>query len=117
MIKVPMYPLRFEPIYQYRVWGGRRLSELMTAPLEGDGPIGEAWLLSDRDDHSSPVADGPIRGTTIRHLMVQSPDKSLGTLAGRFQRDSVLLKFLAARDKPSVQVYPGYAQRDYIPAG
>jgi len=38
MIKVSMYPLRFEPIYQYRVWGGRRLSELMTAPLPGDGP-------------------------------------------------------------------------------
>ena len=23
MIKMPMYPLRFEPIYQYRLWGGR----------------------------------------------------------------------------------------------
>ena len=74
MIKVSMYPLRFEPIYQYRVWGGRRLSELLTAPLPGDGPIGEAWLLSDRDDNSSTVAHGPLKGTTIRQLMVQAPD-------------------------------------------
>ena len=59
MNQVLLYPLRFEPIYQYRLWGGRRLSGLLKAPLPGDGPIGEAWILSDRDDHSSRVADGP----------------------------------------------------------
>ena len=30
-INVAMYPLRFEPIYQYRLWGGRRLADLLTA--------------------------------------------------------------------------------------
>ena len=81
-----MYPLRFEPIYQYRLWGGRRLADLLTAPLPGDGPIGEAWLLSDRDDHPSKVADGPLKGSTIRQLLEQSPDQLLGKLAGRFRR-------------------------------
>ena len=42
-----LYPLRFEPIYQYRLWGGRHFANLLTAPLPS-GPIGEAWLLSDR---------------------------------------------------------------------
>ena len=28
-----LYPLRFEPIYQYRLWGGRHLANLLTAPL------------------------------------------------------------------------------------
>jgi hypothetical protein len=32
-----LYPLRFEPIYQYRLWGGRHLADLLTAPLPG-GP-------------------------------------------------------------------------------
>src|SRR5580704_8182027 len=86
MIKVPFYPLRLEPIYEYRVWGGRRLSELLTAPLPGDGPIGEAWLLSDRDDHCSKVAAGPLKGSTIGQLLEQSPDQILGRLAGRFRR-------------------------------
>ena len=27
-----------------------------------DGPVGEAWILSDRDDHQSRVADGPLKG-------------------------------------------------------
>ena len=39
----PLYPLRFEPIYQSRLWGGRRLAEVLSARLPGDGPIGEAW--------------------------------------------------------------------------
>ncbi len=117
MTEAPMYPLRFEPIYQYRLWGGRRLAELLTAPLPGDGPIGEAWLLSDRDDHSSKVADGSLKGLTIRQLLEQSPDQLLGKLAGRFQRFPVLLKFLDANAKLSVQVHPEDGQNDYIPAG
>jgi hypothetical protein len=28
--QVLLYPLRFEPIYQYRLWGGRRLADLLT---------------------------------------------------------------------------------------
>ncbi len=117
MIKVPMYPLRFEPIYQYRLWGGRRLAELLTAPLPGDGPIGEAWLLSDRDDHPSRVAAGPLKGWTIRQLLERSPDQLLGKRAGRFQRFPVLLKFLDAQDKLSVQVHPDDGRKDSIPAG
>jgi mannose-6-phosphate isomerase len=117
MIKLPIYPLRFEPIYQYRLWGGRRLARLLTEPLPGDGPIGEAWLLSDRDDHSSKVADGPLKGLTIRQLLEQAPDQLMGKLAGRFERFPVLLKFLDAHDKLSVQVHPDDDQRDYIPDG
>jgi mannose-6-phosphate isomerase len=117
MIKVPMYPLRFEPIYQYRVWGGRRLADLLTAPLPGDGPIGEAWLLSDRDECPSKVATGPLKGTTIRQLLEQSPEPMLGKLAARFRRFPVLLKFLDAREKLSVQVHPDDGQQAYLPAG
>ncbi len=75
MSPIPLYPLRFEPIYQYRLWGGRRLADLLTAPLPGDGPIGEAWILSDRDDHPSRVADGPLKGLTLRQLLEQSPEQ------------------------------------------
>ncbi len=112
-----MYPLRIEPIYQYRVWGGRRLADFLMAPLPGDGPIGEAWLLSDRDDHPSRVAAGSLKGSTLRQLLEQSPDLLLGKLAGRFRRFPVLLKFLDARDKLSVQVHPEDGQQGDIPAG
>ena len=77
MSQVPLYPLRFEPIYQYRLWGGRRLADVLTAPLPGDGPIGEAWVLSDRDDHQSHVANGPLKGRTIGQLLKQWPERVL----------------------------------------
>src|ERR1700733_13874645 len=102
MSQTPLYPLRFEPIYQYRLWGGRRLAHWLNAPLPGDGPIGEAWGLSDRDDHPSQVADGPLKGLTIRQLMEQSPEDMLGKVAERFSRFPLLLKFLDARERLSV---------------
>ena len=81
---MPLYPLRFEPIYQYRLWGGRRLSDLLSTPLPGDGPIGEAWVLSDRDDHQSQVANGPLKGQTIGELMEEFRGQLMGKLAPRF---------------------------------
>ena len=117
MDEIPLYPLRFEPIYQYRLWGGRRLANLLSTPLPGDGPIGEAWLLSDRDDHPSRVADGPLKGRSIGQLLHQWPEQLLGKLAGRFHRFPLLLKFLDVRDTLSVQVHPSDQQAKYIPAG
>jgi len=112
-----LYPLRFAPIFQYRLWGGRRLANLLTAPLPGAGPIGEAWLLSDRDDHPSLVANGPLKGWAIGQLLEQWPEQLLGKLAGRFHRFPLLLKFLDARDLLSVQVHPADRQMNYLPAG
>jgi mannose-6-phosphate isomerase len=112
----PLYPLRFEPIYQYRLWGGRRLANLLTAPLP-DGPIGEAWALSDREDHPSRVANGALKGQTIGELLAQSPEEMLGRLAHRFRRFPLLLKFLDAREMLSVQVHPSDKNVDLIPAG
>jgi mannose-6-phosphate isomerase len=111
-----MYPLRFAPIYQYRLWGGRRLANLLTAPLP-DGPVGEAWILSDRQDHPSQVANGPFRGQTIGQLIEQYPVQMMGRLAGRFHRFPLLLKFLDAREMLSVQVHPSDAHPDLLPPG
>ncbi|MDQ6740237.1 MAG: mannose-6-phosphate isomerase, partial [Actinomycetota bacterium] len=108
MTDLPLYPLRFAPLYQYRLWGGRRLADLLTTPLP-DGPIGEAWLLSDRPDHASRVANGPLTGWTIGQLMEQSSQQLLGTLAGRFPRFPLLLKFLDVHLMLSVQVHPSDA--------
>ena len=112
-----LYPLRFEPIYEYRLWGGRRLADILGTPLPGDGPIGEAWVLSDRADHASRVADGPLKGQTISQLLEQFPEPLLGRLVGRFSRFPLLLKFLDVREKLSLQVHPADDRQDLLPAG
>ena len=115
----PLYPLRFEPLFQYRLWGGRRLGPWMQATLPGgdDNPIGEAWILSDRKDHASPVAEGPLKGRTLTELMAEAKDALLGRFAGRFDRFPLLLKFLDVEQMLSVQVHPRDDQAALIPAG
>jgi len=117
MSEGPLYPLRFDPIYQYRLWGGRRLSGLLSVPLPGDGPVGEAWVLSDRTDHQSLVANGPLKGQTLGQVMEQYREQLMGKLASRFRRFPLLLKFLDAQQMLSVQVHPSDAHPELIPAG
>jgi mannose-6-phosphate isomerase len=117
MSSMTLYPLRFEPIYQYRLWGGRRLSGLLSAPLPGEGPIGEAWVLSDRDDYQSKVTNGPLKGQTLGLLMEQYRKQLMGDIAARFHRFPLLLKFLDAQQMLSVQVHPSDAHPELLPPG
>jgi mannose-6-phosphate isomerase len=115
--EMPIYPLRFAPIYQYRLWGGRRLGEILSEPLPGSDPIGEAWVLSDRSDRQSLVANGPLKGRSLRQLMDHSREQLMGKLASRFTRFPLLLKFLDAHTMLSVQVHPSDAHPELIPSG
>jgi mannose-6-phosphate isomerase len=89
----------------------------MNASLPGAGPIGEAWVLSDRDDYPSRVAEGPLKGRTIAELMERSADLILGKSAPRFNRFPLLLKFLDVHQMLSVQVHPPDSKLDLIPRG
>jgi mannose-6-phosphate isomerase len=106
MKDIALYPLRFQPIYEYRLWGGRRLGQLLSPALPGDGPIGEGWVLSDREEHASVVATGALAGKTIRQLLQRLPERLLGSLSGSFERFPLLLKFLDVSERLSVQVHP-----------
>jgi len=117
MAQTELYPLKFDPIYQYRIWGGRRLSDLLSKPLPSDDPIGEAWILSDRDDHPSKVTNGKLKGQTINQLIENLAVELLGALAGRFKRFPLLLKFLDCQKVLSVQVHPADQLKKYIPKG
>lgn len=115
--QIALYPLLFEPIYQYRPWGGRRMAGLLKTPLPGEGPIGEAWILSDRDDFQSVVANGPLKGQTIRKLLKESKEQLMGKFVGDFDHFPLLLKFLDAHEMLSVQVHPSEAIADLLPVG
>jgi mannose-6-phosphate isomerase len=118
MSELKLYPLKFEPIYQYRIWGGRRLADLVSRPLPPNDPIGEAWILSDRDDHPSKVTDGSLKGKTITELLEVAGEQIYGReLLAHFKRFPLLLKFLDAQKVLSVQVHPSEAKKQYIPPG
>jgi mannose-6-phosphate isomerase len=101
----PRYPLQFKPIFKSAIWGGRRLAEMFPgAPAEG--PIGEAWVLSQQGDNVSVVADGPLKGTTLRELMRDRREELLGPSLAHHDTFPLLLKFIDAATPLSVQVHP-----------
>src|SRR4051812_40916345 len=100
-----MGPLRFNPIFKSAIWGGRVLADLFpNAPTEG--PIGEAWVLSDQGENVSVIADGPLRGTTLRELLRDRRTELLGPSLAHHETFPLLLKFIDARENLSVQVHP-----------
>jgi mannose-6-phosphate isomerase len=106
MARLPLYPLRFEPIFKSNLWGGRRLPAYLKRPVGHDDPVGEAWVLSDVDDSPSRVADGPLVGSTLRSLMADDAPRIVGAAKAPQGRFPLLLKFIDARQELSVQVHP-----------
>ncbi|MEM8521095.1 type I phosphomannose isomerase catalytic subunit [Flavobacterium sp. PL12] len=116
-MKIPIYPLKFDPIYQYRLWGGRKLENLLSKPLPADEPIGEAWILSDRKDHSSQVLEGDLKDITITTLMEEYRYEIMGKNGLDYDRFPLLLKYLDCKEVLSVQVHPSDNQKDLLPDG
>lgn len=99
-------PLLFEPLFQPRPWGGRRLADLLDKPLPDGPPIGESWELVSLPNAESRVRGGPLAGATLHQLVTDWGERLLGgaaLVAGRFP---LLIKFLDARETLSVQVHP-----------
>ncbi len=111
-----LYPLKLDPIYKERVWGGRSLTRFgRILPGNAQTLIGESWELADLDqpavtgggDARSTIADGPLAGCTLHELTKQYGTAITGDLplagGGNFP---LLVKFLDARENLSVQVHP-----------
>src|SRR5262249_17739847 len=112
---LPLYPLRFEPIFKSAIWGGNRLAEVLGRRPPIEGPIGEAWVLSDQGSNESRVADGPLKGRTLRDLLDHVRPRIVGEHAKR--RFPLLLKFIDAQQALSVQVHPHDRHTDLVPPG
>ncbi|MEK6642857.1 MAG: type I phosphomannose isomerase catalytic subunit [Planctomycetota bacterium] len=99
-------PLIFNPIFRPKVWGGRRLADLLGKNLPGTDAIGESWECADLTGGVSVVACGPAIGQTLHQLVTDWGPDLLGrtkTVDGRFP---LLIKFLDAAQPLSIQVHP-----------
>src|SRR5277367_2383369 len=101
-----LYPLTFEPIIKERIWGGRDLETIYGKSLPAGIPTGESWEVSDRPGDESVVAQGPLKGRTLRSLMEESPTALLGPRDPMPARFPLLIKIIDARDTLSLQVHP-----------
>ncbi len=102
-----MGPIVFTPIYQERIWGGRKLADRLGRSLPGSQPVGESWELVDRPEAQSVVAEGPLRGNTLHNLWTHHRAEIFGPRCRNTgPRFPLLCKLLDARDRLSVQVHP-----------
>jgi mannose-6-phosphate isomerase len=100
----PREPLRFHPILKEKVWGGRRLEQVLGKRLPGPGPYGESWEIADFGEDRSRVAGGPWDGRDLHSLVAGHPDSLLGRAAASFP---LLIKVIDACEPLSLQLHPG----------
>ena len=72
-----LYPLKFQPLYKYRMWGGNKLRTALNKAYEGEN-IGESWEISDVEGDETKVMNGALAGHTLRSLA----DKFKGDFLG-----------------------------------
>ena len=102
MQKRNLYPMRLKPVYKDIIWGGTRLitdfhKDDCTTPR-----LAESWELTVHPDGMSVIADGEYAGMT------------LGEYLGCGYDFPVLIKFIDANDRLSVQVHPAKTELWYI---
>jgi mannose-6-phosphate isomerase len=98
--------LQFQPIYQERVWGGRRLETLLSRELPAGPPIGESWEIVDRPEAQSRVRGGRYGGTTLRQLIEGHSAEVMGPKWKPSKPFPLLVKWLDCSDRLSLQVHP-----------
>ena len=102
-----LHPLKFTPLFKYRIWGGEKLkAELNKEYL--DENIGESWEISDVPGDETIVADGDFEGETLRGLIRQFKGDFVGnTVYDKFGEEfPLLIKFIDAKTPLSLQVHP-----------
>lgn len=100
-----MRPLRFSPILKQIRWGGTRLGICLGKSIGTARDCAESWEVCDHGADQSVVTAGEFQGWTLSRLVREQAHSVLGRHAGIAQFP-LLIKFLDANDRLSVQVHP-----------
>jgi len=103
----PLYPLKFQPILKDKIWGGQKLQQLLHKSTSST-KAGESWEISDVEGDTSIVANGPLKGTSLKTLMDTYTSDLMGAKNFRQfgNKFPLLIKFIDAKQDLSVQLHP-----------
>lgn len=101
-----LYPLKFEPIFKEKLWGGEKL-RLLNKNLSSS-KIGESWELSGISEDFSRIVNGFLAKKNIIEILSIYKEKLVGNkIYKKFGNTfPLLIKFIHAADDLSVQVHP-----------
>ena len=102
-----LYPIKFQPIYKYRLWGGNKLKKVLKKNCKGNN-IGESWEVSDIEGDETIVINGPLKGYGLKELIFEFKGDFIGhsvfkKFKGKFP---LLIKFIDSKEPLSIQVHP-----------
>lgn len=99
------YPLLMTPVSKEIIWGGDRLKKEYgkTAPFD---KIAESWELTVREGEMCVIANGELAGVKMSDYISSDPDGILGKSCAKYDRFPLLIKFIDAADRLSIQVHP-----------
>ena len=111
-----LQPFKCTPILKRIRWGGRRLGELLGKPIGAECDYAESWEICDHGADQTLVAGGDYDGWPLQRLVSERATELLGRHAGIAQFP-LLIKFLDARDRLSLQVHPNDTQAHFFVPG
>lgn len=102
-----LYPLKFKPILKDKIWGGKKLRELLNKQ-EASGKCGESWEISGVEGDYSVIENGFLAGNNLSEILEIYMDELVGEKAyNKFGNEfPLLIKFIDANDNLSIQVHP-----------
>ncbi len=106
MTQTNLYPLLLDPAVHVKVWGGRRLADVMGKTLLSSDPYGEAWEMHD----TARVVNGALCDRTLGDLLALFGADLIGKRSDPNEGVPLLVKLLDATDWLSVQVHPNDTQ-------
>lgn len=98
--------LRFLPLYQERVWGGRALDTVLGRTLPSGDLVGESWEIVDRPEAQSFVQGGSLSGQSLQSILSKHSAEIMGPAWPAGKRFPILVKWLDCRERLSLQVHP-----------
>jgi len=101
-----LYPLKFQPVYKERIWGGEKLATAFGKDIPAGEKIGESWELADLVEGKSTVKNGSLAGKTIAEVIEEFGSKAVMGVEDHKGPFPLLIKILDAEDVLSVQVHP-----------
>lgn len=102
-----LYPLKFSPVFCYRIWGGEKLKTKLNKKYNEDS-IGESWEISNVDQFETKVSEGDLKGATLNDLIQQFKGDFVGESVYKQFGNAfpLLIKFIDAETPLSIQVHP-----------
>lgn len=106
-----LYPIRFTPILQPTIWGGKEIALRKGLDATTYHNIGESWEICGLQTASTLVAEGEHQGKTLTDLIRQYGVALLGKKNYQRYGDTfpLLIKFIDSATDLSIQVHPNDA--------